>query len=406
MRISDATSVAAQGWPAIMFETLPWLSAADEGESRRAALKARGPYEAAVPPFIANLPLPRLDDETAAAAEDAVAALSRFDGEVGAVAAPFSAILLRSESAASSEIEQLTATAKNIALAELGRGGGTNSRAIVGNVRAMEAAIDMANELDASTIIAMQAEILRDDQPEHTGGWREQQVWIGGGYSNSPHMASFVPPHHERVAALMDDLVAFATRSDLPAFAQIAIAHAQFETVHPFPDGNGRTGRALIQAMLHRLGVTRNVTVPVSAGLLRDTRGYFDALTAYRSGDVAPIIRGLAAASLAAVVNGRQLVADLTDVRAVWERIASARAGSAGRRLLDVLQRQPIIDAKLASEALGISARNAQGGINRLVEDGILHKIGSAERNRAYEAREVLIALDEFAARAKRGRLG
>jgi Fic family protein len=406
MQISDATSEAASGWPAITFETLPWRRAADEGQSRRAVLKVRGPYEASVPPFIANLPLPRLDEETLAAAEDAVTALGRFDGEVGAVAAPFSVILLRSESAASSEIEQLTATAKNIALAELGRGGGANSRAIVGNVRAMEAAIDMANELDASSIIAMQAEILRDDHPELTGGWREQPVWIGGGYSNSPHTASFVPPRHERVAALIGDLVSFARRTDLPAFAQIAIAHAQFETVHPFPDGNGRTGRALIQAMLHRLGVTLNVTVPVSAGLLQDTSGYFEALTDYRAGNVGPIIRTLASASLAAVVNGRQLVTDLTAIRADWELRASARAGSAGRRLLDVLQRQPIIDAKLASDALGISARNAQGGIDRLIEDGILHKIGSADRNRAYEAREVLIALDEFAARAKRGRRG
>ena len=165
----------------------------------------------------------------------------------------------------------------------------------------------------------------------------------------------------------MDDLVAFARRTDLPALPQIAIAHAQFETVHPFPDGNGRTGRALVQAMLRRLGVTRKVTVPVSAGVLRDTRGYFDALTAYRSGDVMPIIRAMAQASTDAILNGRQLVSEITGLRSEWERIASARVGSAGRRLLDVLQRQPVIDAYLAGEELGISARNAQNGIDRLV---------------------------------------
>ena len=324
---------------------------------------------------------------------------------MGAIAAPFSAILLRSESAASSEIEQLTASAKSIALAELGRRAGTNPRLIVGNVRAMEAAIEMADDLDASTIIAMQGEILRDDQPELTGGWRTQQVWIGGGHSNSPHAASFVPPHHERVPQLMDDLVAFARRDDLPALPQIAIAHAQFETVHPFPDGNGRTGRALIQAMLRRLGVTRNVIVPVSAGLLRDTRGYFDALTAYRRGDVMPIVLALAQASRDAIANGRQLVDELTRLRAEWERIATARAGSAGRRLLDVLQRQPVIDARLAGEELGISARNAQNGIDRLVGDGILLASGAA-RNRTFEAHDVLVALDAFAARAKRSRFG
>jgi Fic family protein len=354
--------------------------------------------------MIGERPLPQLDPETIIAAEDAVIELGHFDGEIGSITAPFSAILLRSESAASSEIEQLTASAKNIALAELGRSAGKNSRLIVGNVRAMKAAIDMAEDLDTSTIVAMQSEILPDDQPERSGGWRDQQVWIGGGYSNSPHAASFVPPHHERVPTLMDDLVAFARRTDLSALPQIAIAHAQFETVHPFPDGNGRTGRALIQAMLHRLGVTRNVTVPVSAGLLRDTRGYFDALTAYRSGDVEPIIRALANASTQAIVNGRHLVADLTAIRSRWETATSARAGSGGRRLLDILQRQPVIDANLAGSELHLSPRNAQNGIDRLASDGILHQIGSSVRGRAYEAREVLIALDEFAERAKRPR--
>lgn len=390
-------------WPPVAFERVEWdRSETPAGLSRRAALRARGPYDAAVPPMIAGRRIPDLDPEIAAAAEDSIIELSRFDGEVGAVTAPFSAILLRSESAASSEIEQLTASAKNIALAELGRRAGQNSRAIVGNVRAMEAAIELAEDLDTASVIRMQAEILSDDQPQHTGGWREQPVWIGGGYTSSPHSASFVPPRHDRVPALMDDLVEFARRTDLPVLPQVAIAHAQFETIHPFPDGNGRTGRALVQAMLHRLGVTRNVTVPVSAGLLRDTKGYFDALTAYRSGDVEPIVRELAEASTEAIQNGRRLVADLIAVRSRWEFATSARAGSAGRRLLDVLQRQPVIDAKLAGEQLHLSTRNAQNGIDRLVDDGILRQIGSAQRGRAYEAREVLVALDEFAARAKR----
>ena len=394
----------ASSWPAITFESREWLARPRAGESRRAQMRARGPYEAAVPPAIADLALPRLSNDTTLAAEDAIAELSRFDGQVGAIAAPFSAILLRSESAASSEIEQLTASAKNVALAELGRPAGQNSRLIVGNVRAMEAAIQMAEDLDASAIIAMQSEILRIDKPRNAGRWRTEQVWIGGGYGNSPHSASFVPPHHDRVAGLMDDLVAFVQRTDLPALAQIAIAHAQFETVHPFPDGNGRTGRALVQAMLHRLGITQNVTVPVSAGLLRDTRRYFQALTAYRAGDVEPIIRALAQASADAIVNGRQLVADLTTVRAEWELATSARMGSAGRRLLDVLQRQPVIDANLAAAELGVTPMNAQRGIDRLVGDGILHQVGSASRNRAYEGREVLVALDDFAASAKRSR--
>jgi Fic family protein len=399
------TDGAAGSWPAVGFETVPWESRADEqGQSRRAALRARGPYQAAVPPRIARQTLPTLSDGLVVHAEDALLELSRFDTEVGAIAAPFSAILLRSESAASSEIEQLTASAKNIALAELGRKSGANSTSIVGNVRAMEAAIDLADDLDAAAIVRMQAEILRDDQPEHTGGWRDQPVWIGGGYSNSPHTAAFVPPHHGRVAALMDDLVVFATRTDLPAIAQIAVAHAQFETIHPFPDGNGRTGRALIQAMLRRLGVTRHVTVPVSAGLLRDTGGYFDALSAYRDGDVEPMVRALAVAASDAIVNGRRLVTDLSDIRSSWDDRTTARSGSSARRLLDLLQRLPVIDVRAASEQLRVSTRNVQDGLERLISDGILRQIGSAARSRVYEAPEVLAALDGFAARAKRRR--
>jgi Fic family protein len=95
----------------------------------------------------------------------------------------------------------------------------------------------------------------------------------------------FNPPHHDHVPVLIDDLVAFARRTDIPLLTQAAVAHAQFETIHPFPDGNGRTGRALIHSMLRGHGLTHNVTVPVSAGLLTDTSAYFDALTAYREGE-------------------------------------------------------------------------------------------------------------------------
>jgi hypothetical protein len=104
------------------------------------------------------------------------------------------------------------------------------------------------------------------------------------GGTHGPREAMFVPPHHSRVLAAIDDLLRFAQRDDIPALPQIALAHAQFGTIHPFTDGNGRTGRALIQAILRRKGLTRNVTVPVLAGLLTDTDSYFAALTAYREG--------------------------------------------------------------------------------------------------------------------------
>jgi Fic family protein len=207
-------------------------------------------------------------------------------------------------------VENLASSAKQVALAEIGESTSRNARLVVANVRAMSAAIALSDHLDEDSILAMYDALLRDTAPEYVGHWRDEQVWIGGG-SVSPHPASFVPPHQDRVPALMADLVAFARRPDVPVLTQAAIAHAQFETIHPFPDGNGRTGRALLQGMLRHGRLTRNVTVPVSAGLLHDTDAYFSALTEYRARRPDAIVSTVAEASFAAVQNGRALVGDI-----------------------------------------------------------------------------------------------
>ncbi|WP_241769519.1 Fic family protein [Rhodococcus opacus] len=204
--------------------------------------------------------------------------------------------------------------------------------------------------------------------------WRQQQVWIGGG-SLGPHTAQFVPPHHDRVPELIDDLIVFANRVDVPVIAQIAVAHAQFETIHPFLDGNGRVGRALIQAMLRGGQLTRSVAVPVSAGLLHDTAEYCDALGEYRSGNVEPVVRSIAEASFGAVANGRTLVEDLEAVRADWRTRVTARRGATAHRLVDLLLRQPVVDNKLVTSTLGVTGANAQIAIDRLVDAGILAQL-------------------------------
>lgn len=388
------------GWPPVAWEERPWTSVND-GESRRRQLAARGPYAAAVPPRIAELDLPVLDPGLVVDAEDAVVALARFDAEVSGITAPFASILLRSESSSSSEIEQLTASPKSIALAELGLRSGPNSQLILANRRAMEAAIALSGDLDEDAILAMQHALLHETHPEFTGRWRQQPVWVGG-RGNSPHTATFVPPHSDRVPGLMADLTAFARRADLAVLPQIAIAHAQFETIHPFPDGNGRTGRALVHAMLHRLRITRSVVAPVSAGLLGDVQTYFAALGAYRRGDVGPIVAAFADACIAAVANGRQLVSDVVEFRNRAYDLATARRGSAGWRTIELLAQQPVISAREVALILGVTPQNAQNGIDRLVADGILVPADSSRRNRLYLAEEILAALDRFAERARR----
>ncbi|MEB0265074.1 Fic family protein [Cryobacterium sp. 10I5] len=397
-----STSKEKSPWPAIRYEERPWHSVQDEYGSRTQKRLASGSYLASVPAFIADLQIP-LDTELQALTEEAASELARFDAEVGQMAAQFASVLLLTESASSSEIEHLSSGAQEIALAELGVQTSENAQLIADNIRAMQAALTMSESIDGIAILEMHRALLEHSNPGIVGHWRDQQVWIGVS-SLRPHTAKFVPPHHDRVPDLMDDLVVFANRVDLPVLAQAAIAHAQFETIHPFPDGNGRVGRSLIQAMLRGGQLTRSVAVPVSAGLLQDTGRYFDALSAYRAGDVTPIIRSIAYASFAAVHNGRILVADLESVQAEWRGRIRARQDSAAHRLVGILQRQPVIGAASAAAQLGVSTVNAQVAIDRLVGAGVLTQITDGRRNRIWLAKDVVRVLDEFAARAKRRR--
>lgn len=389
---------------AIRYETLNWDAPAEAGHGLadlRAAQRQAGKYDAAVPSSIAQLSI-ALPAAVLADAEEASNEITRFDAELGDEIAPFSAVLLRSESAASSNIENLTASARAIAEAEaLGVTSRRNAALIVSNTEAMKAAIALADRLDENAILAMHAALMHDSEPASAGHWRTEQVWIGGG-NLGPRGADYIAPRHTRVPDTIADLLSFTRRSDVPTFPQIAIAHAQFETIHPFTDGNGRTGRAMIQAMLRHKRLTRQITVPVSAGLLTDTDAYFDALRSYREGDPAPIVERLSEASLLAVANGRQLVADLRSIRGEWNSRINARRDSAVHRVVDLLIRYPVFNARLLERELSITTGNARRYVDPLTDAGIIVEFTDRTRNRAWRAPEVLSALDAFAARAGR----
>ena len=389
---------------AISYESLNWAAPVEAGyglADLRAAQRQAGKYKAAIPAVIADLEV-ALPAGVLADADEASHEIARFDAELRDEIAPFSSVLLRSESAASSNIENLTASARAIAEAEvLGDSGRRNASLIVRNTEAMKAAVALADRIDEDAILAMHAALMRTSSPNQAGKWRTEQVWIGGG-AFGPRGADFVAPHHERVPGAIADLLAFARRGDIPTLPHVAIAHAQFETVHPFTDGNGRTGRALIQAMLRNKRLTRQVTVPVSAGLLANTDAYFAALGSYRDGDSAPIVEQLSAASNLAVANGRHLVGDLRSIRERWRSQLTARRDSAIHRVADLLIRQPVFNAVVLQRELGISTGNARRYVDPLVTAGIIVEFTDRARNRVWRAPEVLVALDEFAERAGR----
>lgn len=401
-RPSDAGGGHA-GWPALGYEDHEW----HVGDvSRTQARRHAGPYSAAVTPEIAPL-TPSITSSLAAESEEATRAIVRFDQYASSVfggeIAPMSAVLLRTESSSSSQIENLTVGARQLALAELGEHASHNAQVVSGNVQAMEAAIKLSSTIGEGSILAMHLALLGSSQPGHAGRWRDKQVWIGGS-STGPHHAQFVPPHHSRVEPAIADLLRFADRDDIPTLAQTAIAHAQFETIHPFADGNGRTGRALVHALLTNKGLTQQVTVPVSSGLLVDTGSYFDALNEYRKGNVEPIIGQFNAAALFAVDNGRQLVSDLEATRSSIRGRITARSDAAAWKVADQLIGQPVISSNYVAARLGISFVAAQRGIEHLEEVGVLVQPSKRARNRVWQSAEILADLDEFAARIRRVR--
>lgn len=314
--------------------------------------------------------------------------------ERGGQIAPFAPVLLRSESAASSQVQHLTASARAIAEAELpGIGAKHNAEMILANTAAMQAAVSLSDLVDADAVLAMHRALMAKE-PRHTPGeFRTEPVWIGGG--STPVGAAFVGPRHELIPGAIDDLITFAQRCDVPVLPQIAVAHAQFETIHPFTDCNGRTGRALVQALLRNKGMIRQVTVPVSAGLLAETGAYFAALTAYRDGDAAPIVECFARASIASIANGRELVADLRAIRESWNDMITARSDSAVWKVADLLARHPVVNAALLTRELGIESGNAHRYLNPLAETGILVETSSGPRNRVWRSRCLVVSKRE-----------
>lgn len=387
------------GWPVAGTRTRQWRPREDGlPVSARRLAAATGPYDVAVVPAIAKLPV-SLPSRVLADAEEATRAMAAFDAVAARTLTPYTSILLRSESAASSRIEDLTASARAIAEAEIGENAKVNPATILANVAAMEAALEASQrftERGLQGILEMHRVLMEPSWPAIAGRWREQQVWIGG-TGLGPVGADFVPPEPGDVPSAMADLQDFMERDDLSPLVHAAVAHAQFETIHPFVDGNGRTGRALLHAHLRHTGVTTSVAIPISTGLLVQRERYFAALTSYREGDLEPIVTCLTRAASDAVETGSRLLDDLAATRQGWSVLVRARADSTVWRVLDVLVRRPVVTADVLARELGVSTVTARNHLRDLVAAGILRESTGRSRNRVWRAPDVLAVLDAYA---------
>jgi len=380
-------------WPGITYETCAWERDPDElalvPKSRRR--KILPTYEAAVPASIALLPV-EIPAQLMRRVSEVEVFIARFDQAQAARDWPLPALLLRSESSSSSQIERLTSSVRNVALAELTDKAPANALLIAGNVAAMREALGQSGDIGIGSICAIHDVLMKGTR--EAPGLRKEQVWIGGP-PYSPHGATFVPPHADRVRPCLEDLVAFGAREDVPPVAKAAIFHAQFETIHPFTDGNGRTGRTLLHRMLASDEVLLHTMLPVSAGLLHGVERYMGALDAYHDGAIEPIIECLADALELAVVIGSRIAADVDEVLVEWAIENTDRVGSASHRLPALLVEQPVVDVAFVASRLGITDRAARNLVEVACERGILAKMGNAKRGAFYQASDLIAVLEE-----------
>ena len=375
-------------WPAVRREERRW----SDGSRYLASTMA---------PIDRNTAHTSISAETLLDAADAERAIVAFDAdwrrrfgvmELGTV----QGVLLRSEASSSSQIEHLTVGAAQLSVAVLGASRKLNATLVADNVAAMHTVADFAEHLDLATLEQLHSALMaHTDLPS---GPRRELVWIGTS-SLSPAGADHVGVEPDEVEPLVQDLLAFAREPTSSPLAQAALAHAQFETIHPFVDGNGRVGRALIHAMVRRTGLVQHLTVPLSAGLLADTGRYLDALRRFQLGELDPVVRCVAEAARRGADQGRRLLEELVVVQDRLHEQYQGRAGSTAVRLLDTLLGQPAVNVRHVASALDVSDEAARTAIRALEDAGVLSKISTGSRNRVWVARAVTDAFDRVAAK-------
>ena len=293
-------------------------------------------------------------------------------------------LLLRSEGLASSAIEGLRATPAEVAIAALERDAGHDADPVASwvadNLAVVNEALVARGELTESMLLRWHQRLMRSQTAidvRHVGAYRDTLGWIGG---TDRRTAVHVAAPAERIAALMADLFAFVARTDLDPVTQAAIAHAQFETIHPFADGNGRLGRVLIGWILtRRLNVT--IPPPVSVQMARDLGGYQSGLTLFRQDLIEPWVTWFADAITAAATRTTEVLGSVAALQDDWRvRTADLRIDSGTRRLCDQLTGAPVLNSDIVATLLGITEQAARTALTQLADRKIITETTTARR--------------------------
>ena len=391
------------GWPACDRETRAWRQATRGGTREDRMLEE---ITVVIPALIADRPVP-IDAALATDMELAIREIAALETAKGGTLDAMGILLIRTESVASSKIENVQASLEDYARALHGIKTNKSAVSMVAATQALTIMIDdvgRTKRIKIDTITSSHATLMADSENERefAGRLRDVQNWVGGS-DHSPRGALFIPPPPEIVQGLMADLINFCNRDDIPVLAQAAIAHAQFESIHPFTDGNGRIGRALINAILRRRGATSQVVVPLASALVAHRDHYFDLLGEYRNGNPRPMIASFAISSRIAAAESRLTATRLNEIPKEWrDMVGRVRRESITDKLLTLLLRKPIISAEELNSIFDSPSSSIYTAIDRLQSTGVLRRLTDRKRNQVWGASLVLDELDDLGMRIAR----
>ncbi|MGN6474197.1 MAG: Fic family protein [Mycobacteriales bacterium] len=331
------------------------------------------PVQAWVPDRAADF-LDRLTQKTRRRAEEATASVGRAGSEIPAGWEPLARLLLRTEGVASSQIEEVRAPLPDIVTAEIDPDLASREAGwVLDNLHAVMAAIDAAQlPLTLETLHGWHAALMRSSAhlaPRHVAAFRDEVGWVGGA---SPRVAAHVGAPPGLIGNSMKDLLRFVNRSDIEPTVQAGIAHAQFELIHPYADGNGRIGRVLDTWLLTRR-LRLSAPPPVSVALARDRMSYVAGLAGFRELGPDRWVRYFADVVETAATETDALLRAVHTQIEQWEaELSDLRVESAARRALKVLVAHPVVSAELLGAELAVTSRSARTALHTLHERGVV----------------------------------
>jgi len=394
---------AAVDWAPHTYEVRPYRQRVARGPRADRQLRE---ITVALPPFIRDRDYP-IERPLAAMTTASAGDLGHLDLVHGRTLEALNHLQLRAEAVDSSKIENVDASLADYGRALLGVGANASAISMASATAALTRMIrdaETTRSIRSEAVLRAHEDLFKrhPDEAHRAGTFRTTQNWVGGS-DYSPGGALHVPPPPETVPDYLDDLFAFANRDDVPTLVQAAIVHAQFESIHPFIDGNGRIGRALIHAVLRRRRAARHLTVPIASALVAHRERYFAALGAYRSGAAAPLIAMLASATSTATAESWRTAARLEDLRAEWHAaVGGSRPGTALHRLLDLLTEEPIVNVAMAMERVDVSEPTARTTIRILEEHRVLTRAARSRRAPVWLAKPVLDEVEDLSSRIQR----